>query len=417
VINPLAHSRYTAFISYAHADDVACFDWITLFRKELERNLAATLRGVTLPPVHQSGDNGPIAGVLAPELRQRIEQSFAMVVVVHDNYVLSEWCRKELEYFVAHFGAEGCRERLYILALSEAAVKQAQAGQAWQRLLPAGQLWLPFFDPDKRAQPLEIYLGPQLVAPAFKQQFLRLREDFVAKLKGGAAQDTLPIVAGSAAAAANTPAAAPAPAVMQPLFGAATAAPVPAPTAAPASAPSSASSATPSAAPSAAAAAAAAPHDVRIYIESNRHEVSLWQPLGEQIRRRWDALAAAQPQAPALTLRPRGLPVEQIDQYPSLDDADGVVLLWGRKTPDALVAQINKVENKMSPGRDAAPGVVAYLMPPQQSAEPVPAWGWPVLRFDAATQGAIDVVPAENDELLHFLARVLERRLQRAAAA
>ncbi|MBL8325129.1 MAG: toll/interleukin-1 receptor domain-containing protein [Rubrivivax sp.] len=403
MINTLAQSRYTAFISYAHADDVACFDWITLFRKELERGLAASLRGVALPPVHQSGDNGPVAGVLGPELRERIEQSFAMVVVVHDNYVLSEWCRKELETFVQVFGPEGCQERLYIVALSEAAVKQAQAGEAWQRLLPAGQLWMPFFDPDKRTQPLEIYLGPQLVAPPFKQQFLRLREDFVAKLKAGASQAAAPIVAGSAVAGAPAPGVAPvaAPAVPQSLLGGA---PAPATAATAAGTPAPAASAPPTA-------------DVRIYIESNRHEVSLWQPLGEQIRRRWQALAAAQPQAPGLNLRARGLPVEQIDLYPSLDDADGVVLLWGKKTPDALVAQINKVENKMSPGRDAAPGVVAYLMPPQQSADPVPAWGWPVLRFDAAAQGTIDVVPDENDELQDFLQRVLERRLQRAAPA
>ncbi|MFO1267681.1 MAG: hypothetical protein U1F25_12625 [Rubrivivax sp.] len=158
---------------------------------------------------------------------------------------------------------------------------------------------------------------------------------------------------------------------------------------------------------------------MRIYIESNRHELTLWQPLGEQMRRRWQRLtgATAAPGAtpPALQLRPRGLPVEQIDQFPSLDDADGVVLLWGRKTPDALVAQINKVENKMSAGRDAAPGVVAYLMPPQSSAEPVPAWGWQVLRFDAQAQDRIDVVTEEDAELEGFLKRVLERRLQREA--
>jgi len=112
-------------------------------------------------------------------------------------------------------------------------------------------------------------------------------------------------------------------------------------------------------------------------------------------------------------VRTRGLPVDQIDQIANLDDADGVVLLWGRKTPEALVAQINKVENKMPPGRDAAPGIVAYLMPPQQATEPVPAWGWQVLRFNATNEDDIDVVDDERDELKRFLKRVFERRQQR----
>ena len=120
---------------------------------------------------------------------------------------------------------------------------------------------------------------------------------------------------------------------------------------------------------------------------------------------------------PPLSLRARGLPVDQIDSFPNLDDADGVVLLWGHKTSDALVAQINKVENKMAPGRDAAPGIVAYLMPPQQATEPVPAWGWQVLRFNAADEQRIDVVDEETDELKSFLKKVFERRQQREGAA
>ena len=392
MINTLEGSDYTAFVSYAHADDVLCHSWVSFFAAELQRGLGAVMRGVKLPPVHLSGDNGPVAGSLGPELRERIDKSFAMVVVVHDNYVLSDWCRAELEYFRERFGEQGCRERLYVVALSEPAMEKVAAGDAWKRL-PDGQLWMPFFDELQRAEPVDIYMAPQLVTPAFKSLFNRLREDFVAKLRAAhALERPLPIVARSGAGGA----------------------PVPAP----------------------ATVAAVPPGDVRIYIESNRHELNLWQPLGEQMRRRWAKVTAAAHAAgpattaptaapaaaaglwPALQLRARGLPVEQIDQFPCLDDADGVVLLWGRKTPDALVAQINKVENKMSPGRDVAPGVVAYLMPPQEtSAEPVPAWGWQVLRFEARAADDIDVVVEEGDALEGFLKRVLQRRLQRDAAA
>jgi hypothetical protein len=373
----LKDCEYSAFISYAHADDEAWFGWVTQFRRELERGLSAVLRGVKLPPVHLSAFNGPVSGALAQQLSERVARSFAMIIVVHDNYVQSEWCLKELEYFKASFGEAGVRERLYILALSEPAMQEVSRGDPWKRLLPDGdQVWLPFFDETERSHAAPIYMGPELLSARFREQFLRLRGDFAGKLKLSAATDRTPIVTPLA-----TPSAAP-------------------PTSPP-------------------AAAADMPRDVRLYIESNRHEIDLWQPLGDQMRRRWEKLtAAASPDRPiGLQLRARGLPVDQIDAYPSLDDADGVVLLWGRKTADALVAQINKVENKLSPGRDAAPGIVAYLMPPQAAGESIPAWGWQVLRFRAEPKEHIDVVDEENTGLEAFLRRVLQRRLQRTVAA
>jgi hypothetical protein len=168
----------------------------------------------------------------------------------------------------------------------------------------------------------------------------------------------------------------------------------------------------PAASPPAAAAAAS---PVRIYIESNRHERTLWRALGEQVQAQWQAVCAelAPGREPPLVLRPRGLPVDELDAYPSLDDADGVVLLWGRKTSDALVAQINKVEAKLPGGADTAPGIVAYLMPPQHSTEPLPAWGWQVLRFDAADEARVDVVADEQGELRRFLVDVFERHRAR----
>jgi len=216
VINPLDRSDYSAFISYAHADDVRCHQWVSFFATELQRGLEAVMRGVQLPPVHKSGDNGPVAGALGPELRDRIDKSFAMVLVVHDNYVLSEWCRAELEYFCQRFGEEGCRERLYIVALSEPAVQKVAGGETWKRLLPMGQLWMPFFDEQQRGEPLDIYMAPQLVTPGFKKMFNRLREDFVAKLRAAQATQPLPIASiasvgtaqagGSAASGAAEPA-------------------------------------------------------------------------------------------------------------------------------------------------------------------------------------------------------------------
>ncbi|HZF78472.1 MAG TPA: toll/interleukin-1 receptor domain-containing protein, partial [Rubrivivax sp.] len=107
----LKDCEFTAFISYAHADDAAWFDWVTHFRNELERSLGALLRGVRLPRFHLSGENGPVAGRLTDELKKRIDSSFAMIIVVHENYAQSDWCLKELEYFHSLFGDDGFRQR------------------------------------------------------------------------------------------------------------------------------------------------------------------------------------------------------------------------------------------------------------------------------------------------------------------
>jgi len=497
-MKPLQDCEYTAFISYAHADDAAWFSWVTQFRTELERGLQALLRGVRLPRMHLSGENGPVAGALSDELRQRVETSFAMIIVVHDNYAQSDWCLQELAYFKSLFGEQGLRERLYIVALSETAMLDVSSSAAWRGLMPVEeQIYLPFFDPAEKTRPLDIYMGPGLVSPAFRRPFERLRGDLAAKLRQGGPSITVhapvrpaaegelligfvpPASAAAAVQAANVLAQRGLPARVlsqdvvfndfadfaraerlllafddTPLMMTAlaaggqlevqrdawlkrggspdrlhwldlrTATQAPPQGAAAWVAGQGGAVLTPQAladllrppAPSPAAPAQAS--GVRIYIESNRNERTLWEPLGEQIRRKWDEVCRrlAPGRTPPLSLRPRGLPVDQIDSFPSLDDADGVVLLWGRKTSEALVAQINKVENKMTPGRDAAPGIVAYLMPPQQATEPVPAWGWQVLRFYAASEDEIDVVTEENDQLERFLKKVYERRHQRDAA-
>jgi hypothetical protein len=520
-IPALKDCEFSAFISYAHADDEAWFGWVTQFRNELERGLAALLRGVKLPRAHLSGHNGPVAGVLSEELKERVAASFAMIIVVHDNYAQSDWCLRELEYFHALFGDEGIRERLYIVAMGESPMLAVSGGSTWQRLLPGGeQLWVPFFEEQDHNRPRDVYLAPGLVSPAFRVPFERLRSHLAGKLKqsaGGAglAQPLAPVVLPTSPTppAPRPPPAdvADAPAPTERVLlgfvtpGASAAAAdalrqlaargVPArqlgpdavfsefadfdqadhlvlafddsppmlATLAPgghlqvqrdawlkrqrppgqvhwlslqpgnAPRPELRALLADAAQPVVALAAlldrlaprtvnAPAPAQaVRIYIESNRHERTLWEPLGEQIRQQWDAVCRrlAPDRVPPLDLRARGLPVDQIDAHPNLDDADGVVLLWGKKTSEALVAQINKVELKLAPGRDTAPGIVAYLMPPQASSEPVPAWGWQVLRFDARDEAAIDVIADERSELERFLEKVFRRhqhRLQGASA-
>jgi hypothetical protein len=497
---------YTAFISYAHADDTLCFGWIKQFKNELEQGLGAAVRGPRLPGMHLSGENGPVAGELSDELKERVAASFAMVIIVHDNYAQSEWCLRELEYFRELFGDEGFRERLYIVALSEPAILRVTEKPAWKRLMPAGgaQVWMPFFTPDNRSGPMNIYIGEGVVSPAFRSAFERLRAHFAEKVKAALAEQERPVRI-EKAAVPSAPATAPTPAAVSAdvVFGFVPPAAVTANEEAAASliargTPARAISQeaifnqfaafdgaddlvlalddslttlaagghlplqrdawlakgkaldrlhwldlrSPGSAAGAAAVAAlgAAPlplpelldrlaprptpahespkpraHAVRIYIESNRHERDLWEPLGEQIQAKWEALtdALAPGRQPPLVMSTLGLPVDQLDKFPTLADADGVVLLWGNKSHESLVAQIRKVEDRLAAGRDTAPGIVAFLMPPQQSDEPLPAWGWRVLRFNAADEDHIDVVDDERDQLDRFLRKVFKRHQQR----
>jgi hypothetical protein len=402
----LSECDYSAFVSYAHADDTLAYGWIGQFRTELERNLRAYLRGISLPRLHLSGDNSPIAGALGAQLRQRIERSFAMIIVVHMNYAQSEWCLRELEVFKELFGAEGVRQRLYVLALSEPAMLTVAQGPAWRGLMPGDDaVWLPFHDRDDTRKHIAIYNDDSVVSSAFRVPFERLRDDLAAKLKAAAAAG--PARAAGPAAVPIVPSPPPpAPELVLDLP-----LPVAEPPAGPVTMPQGLLSMPPVPAPP----PPAIPEALRIYIESNRHEPALWEPLGEQIQRKWDELCLqlAPQQQPPLALRARGLPVDQLERFPSLDDADGVVLLWGRKTSDTLVAQIDKVERRTTHGRDAAPGIVAYLMPPQEASEPVPAWGWQVLRFDARDEDTIDVIDEERTRLERFLKKAHARWVQR----
>lgn len=159
-------------------------------------------------------------------------------------------------------------------------------------------------------------------------------------------------------------------------------------------------------------------HDQAVlYIESNTIEVDHWDTLGQHLRPHWENIAtgAAPPQ---LSFLHRGLPIDQLSRFKTLNDADGFILLWGQKDPEALVAQILAVEKRVrSSGADLPPGIVAYLVPPQKHSESkVPAYGWHVLRFDATHRDTIDVVRDESDRLEKFLKQVHSRVMRRRAA-
>jgi hypothetical protein len=335
----------------------------------LNRSLRAAGRGVKVPPAHLSGDSPLVNGRLSRKLEENIEDSFAMFVFVHNNYLESPWCLAELEYFRTLFGVEGFEERLYVIAMSEDAINTLIQMPDWRRVCPnPDQLWLQFFYDHRRTEPIEIYTDHELrriVSNAFWTRFVAVRKDLLDKMAQAIEGERRPTSYPSTAAVV---------------------------------------------------AASEDPSLVRIYIEGTKEQERYWESLGKDIENGWDRVIRSLELVPPLYLRPTGLPMNEIDQRPMLDDADGVVLLWGRKTPESLVAQIKKVEPKLS-GPLYAPGLIAYIMERSEDLPGAMMVGfWNVARFKADADGSAKVLPEDAPILEAFLTSVIERKRRRARA-
>lgn len=155
---------------------------------------------------------------------------------------------------------------------------------------------------------------------------------------------------------------------------------------------------------------------VCVYIETNASEHDAWRQLGAQIRSRWDRLLQARQVDAQLSLRTYGFDIDKLDDF-ALDEADGVVLLWGQKEPRSLLSQINRVEDIF---RDPAPAIVARLSPPQpRSEQRVPAMQWDVLRFCGRDLPPVVLEPesGDDDSLDRFVQDVLGNTLRRHSVA
>jgi len=500
----LNECRYSAFVSYAHADDQATDGWISQFSELLRMRLQNRLGRIgvrQLQHMHLSGRNGPVMGSLPDALLSNVADSYAMIIVVFNAYTKSDWCLQELEYFRKSFGAEGLQQRLYVVALSKSAMDDIVARPDWARLTLPNQLWIPFYRDEDVDEPARLRLDHGGLSQRFDAQLIKLLDAFEEAVKQDMRQPPPRAVA--------PPAARPHAAGL--LFG------VPSPELAEATAALArelrerglsveqlgpdaldgdfeefdqastlilpfgrggqhlkpfkfspgghlaaqrdawldkggaaealvwldlrelaidaqpckghaelvasieARALTPAAlrerfaTPVACTPAAEEPagERVNIYIESNQHDTDLWQDLGERIKCKWDDLVqhAGSPPVPPLSLEALGLPLQTLDEE-RLDDADGVVLLWGQKPEVSLRAQIKKVEGKWP--RDPPPRIVAYLMPQQPDpGAKIEARLWSVLRFQDADSPRIDIYPSEADRLHRFLNQILERRMKR----
>jgi len=501
----LSDCRYSAFISYAHDDDVATDGWISRFSEFLRTRLQNRLGRIgvrQLQDMHLSGRNGPLVGSLPDALLQNVADSYAMVIVVYNAYTKSDWCLQELAYFRQTFGDEGLGRRLYVVALSKSAIEEIVKRREWEQLTLPSQLWIPFFREEDVDEPARQRLAHGELSERFETQLIKLLDAFEDSVKRDLRAP--PVRPPLPPPPLQRP---PPPSAGTLIFG------VPPPELAEASAAVArrlrehgvavdelaaesldgdfdefdragtlvlpfgrggqhlkpyrfsagghlaaqrdawvakggaakallwldlrevATGAVPGLGHAELVAAIEAQamlpdalvesivgldeppapqgERVNIYIESNQHDTDLWQDLGERIKGKWDDLVrkAGSPPVPPLSLEALGLPLQKIDEE-RLDDADGVVLLWGQKPEVSLRAQIKKVEGKWP--RDPPPRIVAYLMPQQPDpGAKIEARLWSVLRFQDADSPRIDIDPSEADRLHRFLNQILERRLKR----
>ncbi len=353
-LRPLSDYRFCAYLSYAHADDQTWSGWVGHFAHELEIGTQATLRGIKLPPLYLSGRDGPMAGDIGPHMAERLSSAFMLIIVIHDHYVRSEWCLKELELFAAQRAGTNWQQQIYIVALSEPAVQVVTHSPRWQELMAGHEaIWLPFYEPKQRDRPLPVYVDPGVVSAQFREPFQRLRLDMAQRLRQAAQLPAAPNTAGRA---------------------------------------------------------------LRIYVESSREEPYLWEALTEQMRRLWDELQASWDGAsdPSQRLHLQGLPLDA-ERDMRLGDADGVVLLVGTKSATLLHSQIESAESRLSSGR--LPGLLVGVEM-TRSALSLGPLHWPLLLLSASGQrGEAAGLDAEQlGTLTQFLRQVWERHLARAEA-
>lgn len=365
---------FSAFFSYAHADNDAWNGWVASFGDEFKLGLSSRLRGVKVPKLHVSGDNGVLNGQLSQALTRNIAQSFAMFLFVHDNYVDSDWCWKELSAFKGTFGDDGFRERLYVVVMSESAWDALKGDARWTALFPYDDPgWLRFYRSDEANWPYRIYSDnaqdqnrKAQVSPAFWEPFVKVREQLVAKIKESLAAEqqirSYPELKPSLAAADPEPS------------------------------------------------------EVLVFIESPKDLTQRSLAIGNEVASQWREIVEPMALRPPLLLRPTGLPMEDLRLRPRLANADGVILLWASKTPDTLAVEIQKLEPSLE-GPDVAPGLIAYPVSDSGDAGiQRKINGWPVVRFRYGADGSARPMDEDDaDRLENFLNKVLRRKRKRLA--
>lgn len=187
MVNQYNDCEYLAFISYAHADDKATNGWISSFCEELQQVMEGKLSNLPegSKALHLSQDDGPINGVLDPQLQNRIKNSFFTIVIIYDAYLISDYCLKEIKWFKEIHGGTGYTDRLFILSLSERAIEAAKNSEIWKYLSPDTheQVYLPCYNNKDKQQPIPQYRNNDKVTTEFGNLIQKIATKMSDKIK------------------------------------------------------------------------------------------------------------------------------------------------------------------------------------------------------------------------------------------
>jgi hypothetical protein len=174
--------EFSLFISYAHRDNKANEGWVLTLKNAIYDRFYNLKKGIPLKEIHFSEENGPDGGTLGFELEDRVQRSFAMLLVVGEKYIESDWCEKELALFSKVF-PDRTNTRLYIAVMGESYLKIAEKGALWREVVAPDQLWTKMYRDQYTDRPLEHRLNGGGLPPNFRDAAYKIADRLIKEIE------------------------------------------------------------------------------------------------------------------------------------------------------------------------------------------------------------------------------------------
>lgn len=193
--------QYDAFLSYAHADNIANNRWIADFHKYMQEVVVAELARADCVTSDEAGrfkicrdETGfPDSGDLQDTITDYVLRSRFLFIFLGKGYLKSPYCLSELEVFKQTVGGEtkAALSRAYIILLDRESLNKLKPSN--DATLPENRLWAPIrnliekgirkedFLDDDRLIPVYGEDGDR-ATPQFHERCIRLAREFAAKL-------------------------------------------------------------------------------------------------------------------------------------------------------------------------------------------------------------------------------------------
>ncbi len=159
------------FISYAQVDNEPQYysgkevRWVSYLKKQLQKRVDQKLGRISDSKIWMDLDDLAGNDAVTPTIKTAINTTAALVVVLSDGYLKSEWCKAEIRDFVEAANTEG---RLFVVHLADISIEN--------RPEEIGDLiGFSFFDKELKAE-----LDP--LSSEYSKELLKLREKLAGKL-------------------------------------------------------------------------------------------------------------------------------------------------------------------------------------------------------------------------------------------